>query len=374
MFDDIRPYNDSEIPAAMQRIVADKFFPLVCEFLFPDQPVQGLAALLGSCRSTQEFQEKVMYKVIYSIASKTTGGLSVSGMERLDPEKDYLFVSNHRDIMLDAAFLQVLLLDAGRRTSEITFGANLMQGQLVIDVGRSNKMFRIERPSTVCSARDFLLKSKYVSEYIRYAVTQKKESVWIAQRNGRTKDGCDSTDQGIIKMFGLSGGDDRIAALDDLHIAPLSISYEWEPCDELKALELFAKQSGLPYIKKPGEDLNSILTGITMPKGRVHLSVCEPLHREELEAFRDYSSSAFNKAVAELIDSRIRPAYRLYPNNYIAADLLSGRREHSYTDAERNAFTAHLDGIVKEKEYPGLIRDILIQMYANPVLTANKLA
>ncbi|MBO4624011.1 MAG: 1-acyl-sn-glycerol-3-phosphate acyltransferase [Bacteroidales bacterium] len=366
MFDDIRPYYDSEIPAAMQRIVSDKYFPLVCDFLFPDRPVQEIAALLGSCRTVEEFQRRVMYKVIYAIADKTTGGLSVSGMERLDPNVDYLFVSNHRDIMMDAAFLQVLLFDAGRKTSEITFGANLMQGQMVIDVGRSNKMFRIERPTTVTSARDFLQKSQYVSEYIRYAISQKKESVWIAQRNGRTKDGMDLTDQGIIKMFNLSGGEDRIQSLDELHIAPLSISYEWEPCDELKALELYAKSSGQPYIKKQGEDLNSILTGITQPKGRVHLCVCEPLHREELEAFRGCSNPEFNKSVAELIDSRIRSAYRLYPNNYIAADLLSGKRTHSYTDAEKEAFVSHVDKITKE--YPEELRDILLHIYANPVL------
>ena len=366
MFDDIRPYVDSEIPAAMQRIVSDKYFPLVCDFLFPDTPVQEVAVLLGSCRTVEEFQMRVMYKVIYAIAGKTTSGLSVSGMERLDPNVDYLFVSNHRDIMMDAAFLQVLLADAGRKTSEITFGANLMQGQMVIDVGRSNKMFRIERPTTVTSARDFLLKSQYVSEYIRYAITQKKESVWIAQRNGRTKDGMDLTDQGIIKMFNLSGGEDRVQSLDELHIAPLAISYEWEPCDELKALELYAKSSGQPYIKKPGEDLNSILTGITQPKGRVHLTVCEPLRREELEKFSDRTNPEFNKGVADLIDSRIRAGYRLYPNNYIAADILSGKRSHSYTDAEKEAFLQHVEAITKE--YPEELKDILLRIYANPVV------
>ena len=366
MFDDIRPYIDAEIPAAMQRIVSDKYFPLVCSFLFPEMPLQTVAALVGSCRTVEEFQTRVMYKVIYSIAEKTTSGLSVSGMERLDPEKDYLFISNHRDIMLDAAFLQVLLSEAGRRTSEITFGANLMQGQLVIDVGRCNKMFRIERPSTVTSARDFLKKSQYASEYIRYAITRKKESVWIAQRNGRTKDGKDLTDQGIIKMFNLSGGEDRVQSLAELNLAPLSISYEWEPCDQLKALELYARSSGQPYIKKPGEDLNSILTGITQPKGRVHLTVCEPIRREELEPFCEYSNPDFNKAVADLVDSRIRAGYRLYPNNYIAADLLAGKRAHSYTDAEKEAFEKHIGEITEE--YPEELRDILLRIYASPVM------
>ena len=367
MFDDIRPYTDAEIPAAMQRIVSDPYFPLVCSYVFPGRPITEITAVLGSCRSAEDFQHRFMYDAICALAHKTTDGLSVSGMERLDPAKPYLFVSNHRDIMMDAAFLQVLLLDAGRKTSEITFGANLMQGQLVIDIGKSNKMFRIERPTTVTSPRDFLLKSQYISEYIRYTLTQKGESVWIAQRNGRTKDGNDLTDQGIIKMFGLSGGADKVQALASLNIAPLAISYEWEPCDELKALELYAKRSGQPYLKKPGEDLHSILTGIQQPKGRVHLCVCEPLRPEELEALRGLPAAAFNKGVAELIDRRIRPAYRLYPNNYIAADILSGKRAHSYTDAEKEAFVKHLDDIVVKKEYPEEIRDILIQMYAHPV-------
>lgn len=366
MFDDIRPYNDSEIPAAMHRLVTDKYFPLICDYLFPGKPVTEMAAMMGGFRTIEEFQRGFMYDAIYAVAGKTTDGLSVSGMERLDPAKDYLFVSNHRDIMMDAAFLQVLLIDAGRRTSEITFGANLMQGQLVIDIGKSNKMFRIERPTTVTSPRDFLLKSKYVSEYMRYAITQKHESVWIAQRNGRTKDGVDATDQGVMKMFGLSGGADKVDALKELNIAPLSISYEWEPCDELKALELYAKRSGQPYIKRPGEDFNSIMTGVLQYKGRVHLSVCEPLHPEELEALRGLPSAAFNKAVAELVDSRIRPAYRLYPNNYIAADLLQGKKTHSYTKKEADAFQKHLQNITAE--YPDELRDILLHIYANPVI------
>lgn len=366
MFDDIRPYTDPEIPAAMQRMVSDKYFPLVCNFLFPERSVHEIAALIGSCRSAEEFQRKFMYDAIYSLVHKTTDGLSVEGMERLDPGTDYLFVSNHRDIMLDAAFLQVLLLDAGRRTSEITFGANLMHGQLVIDIGKSNKMFRIERPTTVISPRDFLIKSRYVSEYMHYAISQKHESVWIAQRNGRTKDGLDSTDQGIIKMFGLGGGPDKVEAIASLNICPLAISYEWEPCDILKAIELYERSSGKPYVKKPGEDFNSILTGITQQKGRVHIAVTEPLHREELEALRGLTQAAFNREVAALIDARIKDAYRLWPTNYIAKDLLDGTRAYSYTDKELDAFRQHLDQY--SKDYPPEIREILLKIYAGPLL------
>ena len=160
MFDDIRPYVDAEIPAAMQRILADKYFPLVCEYAFQGHTVQEIAAVLGSCRTVDEFQHRFMWGAVNAIISKTTNGLTAEGVERLDPSKNYLYVSNHRDIVLDAAFFDILLDRYGRRTAEITFGANLMQGQLIIDIGKSNKMFRVERPTTVSSPRDFLVKSR----------------------------------------------------------------------------------------------------------------------------------------------------------------------------------------------------------------------
>ncbi len=368
MFDDIRPYHDSEIPAALRRITQNKYFPLVCEFLFPGKPVKEMAERMITCKGADEFQTRFMYEAIKSVAQKTTDGLTVDGMENLEPGKSYLFVSNHRDIVLDAAFLQVLLQDAGLPTSEITFGANLMKDDFVVDIGKSNKMFRIERPNTVSSARDFLVKSRYVSEYMHYAIAQKHESVWIAQRNGRTKDGIDATDQGIIKMFGMGvqNPENRVDALDSLNICPVSINYEWEPCGVLKALELYAESSGEPYIKKPGEDLTSILTGITQPKGRVHLSVTKPLEREELEALDGLSTGAFNREVAALIDKRITDAFRLWPNNYIAKDYLTGASGGNYTQAQKEEFFKRIDAWTEE--YPSAVRDILIKIYAGPLL------
>ena len=167
-------------------------------------------------------------------------------------------------------------------------------------------------------------------------------------------------------MFGLGGPADKVASLAELNIAPLSISYEWEPCDILKTLELYASDSGKPYIKKPGEDFHSILTGITQPKGRVHLTVCEPIHEEELEAFRSLPSAAFNREVAALIDRRILPAYKAWPNNYIAADILREEHRYSYTEAEKQTFVEHVDSLTKE--YPPELRNILLNIYAAPVI------
>lgn len=350
----------------MQRIVQSVHFPAACGLLFPGEQPEQVAQRLLSCHTIDEFQSRIMYSLISTIVRRSTDGLTVSGLDRLDPNKSYLFVSNHRDIMLDAGFMQVLLSDTGLKTSEITFGANLMQGQLMVDLGRSNKMFRIERPSTVVSFRDYLTKLKHVSAYIRYAICQKNESVWIAQRNGRTKDGMDVTDQGIINMFCLSGGEDRGQSLGELNIVPVAISYEWEPCDKLKALEMFARESGEPYVKKPGEDLNSILTGITQPKGRVHLAAGKPLTAEALRPYDGWPTGDYNRQVASLIDQSITASYRLYPNNYIAAWMLSGKKSGDFTPEQQQLFEAHVERQVKG--CPEKVRDILLHIYANPVL------
>ena len=365
-FDDIRPYRDDEIPAAMQRIVSDPYFPQVAQYVYPDRSVQEVRDIMLGCRNIYEFQTTVMKQVNEQVIAATTDGLTYGGVERLDPSKRYLFISNHRDIVLDSCLLMYILHTNGHRIGEITFGSNLMKGQMVIDIGKSNKMFKVERGG---NPRELYTTSVHLSEYIRYAITEKKESVWIAQRNGRTKDGMDRTDQGLIKMLSMSGGKDRVKALAELNIAPVSVSYEWESCDILKALELYASRDGKPYVKKPGEDLNSILTGITQPKGRVHIEICEPLTADDLNTIpTDYVDAQFRHAVAELMDRRICGGYRLFPNAYVAHDLRSGVSEHVglYTDEQRDAFTARLHELDKYGTDPAL-RDIFLGIYANPV-------
>ena len=355
MFDDIRPYTDAEIPAAMQRLVGYPEFRPVCGFLFPERPFEDVAAEVAACRSIDEFQIRFMIPVVEALIAKTTDGVTVEGMERLDPEKRYLFVANHRDITLDATFLQVLLNRAGLRTSEITFGANLMQGGLIIDFGKSNKMFRVERPTTVSSPREFLRSSQRLSEYIRWTLLEKRESVWIAQRNGRTKDGVDATDQGIVKMFGMAG------SIEDLNIAPVAISYEWEPCDVLKAAETTALARDGHYDKKPGEDLNSILSGIMQPKGRVHYTMCAPLTEADYAPLRGLPLNTYCREVAAVIDRRIRDGYRIWPNSRIASDILRNVSEGGYTQQEKAAFEAHL------AEVPEELREAVLRMYAAPL-------
>lgn len=366
-FDDIRPYRDDEIPAAMERIAADRSFPFLASFVYPELTVDEARKRICSFKSIFDFQYNVMSIVNRRIIEDTITEFTIDGAEKLDPAKSCLFVSNHRDIVLDSCMLMYALYPYLNRTAEITFGANLMQGQLLIDIGKSNRMFRVERGG---NPREFYQSTLHLSDYIRHAVTERNESVWIAQRNGRTKDGIDRTDQGIIKMFGLSGGGDRVRDLADLNIVPISVSYEWEPCDVLKAMELYAVRNGEPYVKKPGEDLNSILTGMGQDKGRVHFHVCDPLSVQDLEAFADVPNTQFHRCVASLIDRRICGSYRLFPNAYIAYDLKSGTQKHAseYTKTEFEAFCTSMDRL-KEcgVDEPDVLRDFFLGIYSNPI-------
>ena len=294
--------------------------------------------------------------------------LTFGGLEHLSPSGSYMYVSNHRDIMLDSSLMQYLLVSNGFETTEITFGANLMQGQLVVDIGKSNRMFRVERPGT--NVREFYHASCHLSEYMRKVITDDRHSVWIAQRNGRTKDGIDRTDQGIIKMFGMSYSGDKVEALAQLHLVPVSVSYEWESCDILKTLELYERRRG-PYTKKPGEDLNSILTGIVQPKGRVHMEFCRPISRDELTQWESCTSGDFHRHVATLLDERICTAYRLTPNNYIAHDLLYGNEaySHEYTEEQKQAFLHRMRRLCQYEESSDVetLFEIFLGIYANPI-------
>ena len=367
-FDDIRPYYEEEIPAAMQRLTDSDAFPLLASYVYPGVPLEEVRQRVRGFKTVREFQSDTMYKVNEQVIERSMTAFSGSGLEHLDPHKHYLYVSNHRDIMLDASLLQYFLLKNGFDTSEITFGANLMTSPTVIDIGKSNKMFRVERPGGDIKA--FYRASLHLSEYIRYVIKEKGQSVWIAQRNGRTKDGRDATDQGIIKMFCMSEQRDKIKALAELNIVPIAVSYEWEPCDILKVLELYQSQY-TRYVKKPDEDLNSILTGILQPKGRVHFELTEPLTAEELSAFESMTNNEYHKEVARLIDKKINKAYRLWPNNYIAHDLLYGntRYRSMYTDEDYNAFIAHMAVVERYEDTCDIeqLKELFLGIYANPV-------
>ena len=365
-FDDIRPYNNAEIPAAMHRIADSELLPKLAAFIFPGVSVDKIRALLREIKTSDEFQHKVMYDFNVQVIKHSVTQFTCNGLQNLSPSQSYMFVSNHRDIVLDASLLQMALTDAGFPTSEITFGANLMCHPLLIDIGKSNKMFRVERGG---NAREFYRSSLHLSQYIHYVLTHKKSSIWIAQRNGRTKNGIDATDQGLINMFSMAGGRDKIQTLSELHIVPVAVSYEWEPCDILKVRELHQARTA-KYVKRPGEDIDSILTGILQPKGRVHIEVCEPLTADELLVYRGLSSHEIVNHVAKLIDRRIISYYRLMANNYLAYDLMhiASRPTAFCTAKERSLFVDRMNSLPDSS-----LREIFLGIYANPVISQRTL-
>ena len=367
IFDDLRPYYDEEISAAMHRIADSEYFQGLFSFVYPNSDIDEIKNTIRTYTSVDEFQLQVMRSFNEQVISRSIRHLTFDGFEKLDRNKRYLLVSNHRDIVLDASLFQnVFHLEYGHQTSEITFGSNLMISQLIIDIGKSNKMFKVIRGGNI---RDFYENSMHLSKYIRYAITEKNESIWIAQRNGRTKDGKDATDKGIVRMFYMGSPKSPENALAELNIVPIAISYQWEPCDMLKALELY--QSGFEkYVKKPGEDLNSILTGITQQKGDVHISVGTPLSEADLLPLAGLPHNKINSEVALLIDNQIYKNYKLTCNNYIAHDLRSNSNQFAskYTAEEKQAFLQRYEELMAfDVEHKDVLANIFLGIYANSV-------
>lgn len=379
-FDSIRPYSEEELPQALQRLVLCPDFEAAARFVYPDRETEDVRRQLLSIGSITDFQYTVMYDTLKRIVSTTVSEFTWDGAEKLDAGKPCLFVSNHRDIALDAFLLQYILYKRNLPTCQITFGANLMKHPLVVEVGRINKMFRVERGG---SLRSFYNSMAMVSAYMRYCITQRHESVWIAQRNGRTKNGIDATEPSVLKMFASSGDHkDLVSNIAELNIVPVSVSYDWEPCDWMKAREVIMQSMGGSYQKTENEDLTSIITGIMQPKGSVHITVGDAVTREDLERYDASSDGDFFKWLAQLVDQRIYAGYRLTANNYIAHDL----RECGYTGAEsvgilacevasrfaghyskeqRSRLLSHLDECCKKADFA--VTPTLLDIYANPV-------
>lgn len=369
-FDDIRPYNDSEVHPALERIVANPLFSNISKYLFPGMDENLFKQALLSCYTKDDFQVKIMSRIVDKVLADTTKGLSYEGMEYFDGGKKYLIVSNHRDIVLDSAIIQLILYKAGTQTTEIAVGDNLITSSFIEDITRCNKMIKVVRST---SPREVYTTSKKLSEYMRCNVSTQESSIWIAQRNGRTKDGADVTEQGVLKMFDMSGSGDFVKDFAELHIMPASISYEYEPCDLYKAVEMYIKRRQ-KYVKAEGEDLNSILTGIIQPKGRVHIQFNEPVTLQEIEDAAQLDKNERFKALGAAMDRKILANFKLWPNNYIAYDILNGggRFAGKYTAEEKVAFEGYVTdklgkaGIEADMDE---LREIFLSIYANPVVS-----
>lgn len=368
-FDDIRPYYDNEARGVMRRLQHDPLFMKLVNHLWPTMTQEEAFAKADKVTSNMAFQLEFMHQAIRVIVSRSSTGLTCSGFENVDPKQAYLYIANHRDILLDSAILQILLVEHGFETSEITFGNNLMQGDFITDFGKLNRMFTVLREG---NSRELYEISQKLSAYIRHTITQKNVSVWIAQRNGRTKDGNDMTQTGLIKMLNMSGGKNFTESMRNLKIVPLSISYEYEPCDDLKVQELYLSSLHSKYVKAPGEDLNSILTGIMQPKGRIHMAVGKPIENELIEIEKIGNENEKIKALVNVIDEQLYSNYKLWPVNYIASDIANESTEFSsyYSEKEKEDFINYIKQKIKKLtgDEQSLF-NLFITMYSNPVKT-----
>lgn len=368
-FSSIEPYSGQEVPVAINRLARNPMFGKWVKAMNPQIDISSFASLLECVSTCDEFQYIIMRPLVYQIVKMSMTNFTYSGLEHLDKEKSYLFVSNHRDITLDAALLDVIFLGHLLKTPEVGFGNNLMKNDMIVDIFRLNKMFTIIRDG---SRREFYNNSRFLSAYIHHALSEKKSSVWIAQRNGRTKDGNDRTDHGLLKMFSMAGTGDFEADFNAMRIVPVAMSYEYEPCDSAKAVETYVSMNGI-YTKSHNEDMLSIMSGITQKKGAVHCTICEPIREEEVAECAKLEKNDRFTALAEVIDRRIHQGYKLHPTNYIAADLLRSRADYEdhYTTDEMEHFVDYVCRLSEQSPSLGAktrFRDIFLTLYANPVI------
>lgn len=369
IYDDIRPFDPEELPAAFERLLSDAQFQQVLGYLYPGVPLEAVKTKMMACKTNLEFQLAFCYGFLKDLMAKASKGFDMN-VEAVDVTKRYTFVSNHRDIVLDSALLDVLLYDAGFNTTcEIAIGDNLLSLPWVKDLVRLNKSFIVQRS---LSPREFLMASKKMAEYMHYVVGEKNDNIWIAQREGRAKDSNDRTQPSILKMMAMGGEGSPVDRLRQLHIVPLAISYEYDPCDFLKAAE-FQLRRDVPGWKKTAlDDVNSMRTGIMGYKGEVHYH-CAPC----IDGFLDNLSPDIPKTkvfdvIAEHIDKEIFRNYRLYPSNYIALDMLEGNEAHAgrYTADDKAVFEKYLQGQIAKIDIPNkdeaFLRERMLTMYANP--------
>ena len=365
-FDSIRPFEAEELPEAYRRLEQDPQFQAVVKYLYPQVPFEAIMMNMRQCHNCLEFQKVFCYPFLKQLMANASKGFDID-VQSIDISCRYTFVSNHRDIVLDSALLDVLLVDAGAdTTTEIAIGDNLLAAPWIKDLVRINKSFIVERSLGI---REMLAASKRLSEYMHFVVQEKHDNIWIAQREGRAKDSDDRTQPSILKMMAMGGEGSIVERLKQLHIVPLAISYEYDPCDFLKAREFQLKRDVEGWKKTKADDVESMRTGIMGYKGHVHYH-CAPCIDEWLDTLpADLPKGELFDVVAAHIDQEIYRHYRLYAGNRVAAGADS-------TPEEQAAFDAYIDGQLAkiQLEHPDMpfLRERLVTMYANPYRNADK--
>ena len=370
-FDEIRPYNDEELPQIFEELIADPAFQKAATDAIPNVPFELLAQKIRACKSKLDFQETFCYGILWKIAADHTDGLTLDHTALPDKSKAYTYVSNHRDIILDSGFLSILLIDQGMDTVEIAIGDNLLVYPWIKKLVRVNKSFIVQRALTM---RQMLESSARMSRYMHYTISEKKQSIWIAQREGRAKDSNDRTQDSVLKMLAMGGEGDLIDRLMEMNIAPLAISYEYDPCDFLKAQEFQLKRDIEGYKKTTQDDLISMQTGLFGYKGKVHFQTA-PCINDKLEQLdRSLPKQELFSGISACIDRRIHGNYRIYSGNYVAYDWLNNTSEFAdhYTSEEKQRFVTYIEQQLGKIKIPNkdedFLRGKLLLMYANPLV------
>lgn len=370
-FDEIRPYYDEELPEIFEELIADPAFQEVSRVVMPNVPFPVLEGMIRSCKTKLDFQKMFCYKLLWKLVGEYTDGLDMTFSDENDLSKAYMYISNHRDIILDSALLSILLVDKGLDTVEIAIGDNLLVYPWISKLVRVNKSFIVQRALTM---RQMLESSARMSRYMHFTIGKKKQSIWIAQREGRAKDSNDRTEDSILKMIAMGGTGDVVDRLLEMNIAPLAISYEYDPCDYLKAQEFQLKRDVEGYKKSTQDDLMNMNTGLFGYKGQVHFQMATCINDELEKMDRSLSKVDLFTRISTLIDRRIHANYRIYPGNYVAYDLLNGGTtfaEH-YSDEEQTKFESYLTGQLEKIVIPNkdeaFLRERLLTMYANPLI------
>jgi len=370
-FDDIRPYYDSEVKQKMRLLLKDRVFDEVLMILFKNRPkVEMVKFQLRRIKSVKQLQGVFIYDLLHWLVDKTSNGLKCSGIDKLDKKKPYLFISNHRDIILDAALLNVLIFEHGMNTTEIAIGDNLLQYEWIEHTVKLNRSFVIRRN---LPPRDLMTASRKVSHFIRKSITEDKMSIWIAQREGRTKDGNDKTQDSLLKMLNMSNKGTISEGFNELNIVPVSISYEIEPCGLAKLKELIKKEH-YGQLKTSKDDLKSMSMGMFAPKGRMRFAFGDPIETHFPPAENNEQRNKYIRDIAELIDKQIYKNFKLWPSNYVAYDMLmqEHRFKDKYTNEEQKKFEIMVEQAMVHVDFPVTdIQERFLKLYANPVI--NKL-
>ncbi len=379
-FSDICPFSDSVFQSEMSQLVTEPGFKHAVTYVMPNVDYDLFCKQLLKIDNKRDFQLKIMHPFLEMLERKTTAGVSSGGVENIDDNIPNVFITNHRDIVLDASFLNICLIRQNKPTTEIAIGNNLLIYDWISALVRLNKSFIVKRDM---SKRQTFEAAQQLSGYIHFALTQKKQSVWIAQREGRAKDSNDRTQESLIKMLALGGGKNVIQSLKEINLMPVSISYEYDPNDYLKAKEFLMKSKNPNFKKSQRDDLFSMETGLLQYKGRVHFQFA-PCINEELDKIpSDIDKVELVKTICHIVDRAIHLNYRLYPCNYISHDLLmnESRFTDKYTAEEKADFTKYLEGQLAKVDIEvtdsdkDFMRHMMLTMYSNPLtnqLTAQE--